>query len=129
MTLSVNANIADNVDLLGKSASDLQEDITISNGVIRGKLKKVTGYTGFSGNVSEQSGHYIALNIDVPNTTADTITVEIIGGTSGAVTLDSDRLFVGKIKNTNQQIKVVATADGQETVTKIYDLSGLTLED
>lgn len=56
-----------------------------------------------------------------------TTTVEIIGGTSGPVTLDSDMVNVMRIANTDQKIKVVTTLDN-ETVTKIYSLNSLTLE-
>ena len=113
---------------MGKSVTDLQENITISNeGVISGKLKAVTGYTGFSGDSELQSGHYLALKIDAVGD-EDSITVEILGGTSGAVTLDSDRLWVGYIRNKQQQIKVTANAAGHPSITKIYSLSGLTLQ-
>lgn len=127
MTLSASADIDESVDLLGKSVSDLQEDIMISkDGVISGRLKAVTGYTGFSGDSELQSGHYIALKIDAVGD-EDAVTVEIVGGTSGEVNLDPDRLFVGYIRNKNQQIKVTATKAGHPTVTKIYSLTGLTL--
>ena len=123
-----------NVSLFGKSLSDLQSDITISDDsisgtedAISGTLKYVTGYTGFSGDSELQSGHYIALHFELAEDTDNTVTVEIVGGTSGAVTLDDDGVCVLYIRNTNQKIKVVASADGQPTVTKIYNLGGLTL--
>ena len=127
MTLSASADIDESVDLLGKSVSDLQEDITISkDGVISGRLKAVTGYTGFSGDSELQSGHYLALKLDAVGD-EDAVKVEIIGGTSGEVTLDSDRIWIGYIRNKQQQIKVTATKAGHPTITKIYTLDGLTL--
>lgn len=127
MTLSASADIDESVDLLGKTVDDLQENITISkDGVISGRLKAVTDYTGFSGDPELQSGHYIALKLDAVGD-EDSVKVEIIGGTSGEVTLDPDRLFVGYIRNKNQQIKVTASKAGHPTVTKIYSLAGLTL--
>ena len=88
----------------------------------------VTGYTGFSGNVSEQSGHYLALKF-----TADedaVVAVELVGGTVGhPVTLDPDMNIVIRITDTdNQSIKVIVTEDDQ-TMTLNYSLSGLELED
>ena len=56
------------------------------------------------------------------------LTVEIIGGDHGEVTLDASRINIFRIKNTSQKIKVTATADG-ESYSKIYDLTGLTLEE
>lgn len=58
----------------------------------------------------------------------DVITVELIGGTVGhPVTLDADRNIVLRITNVNtQSIEVVAT-NGEETETKRYKLTGLTL--
>lgn len=94
---------------------------------ISGTLKAVTGYTGFSSNVSEQSGHYLALRIDTDNASGATITAELIGGDHGAVTLDNDRAIVFRIKNTNQKVKIVATKDGYNSVSKTYDLTDLTL--
>ena len=45
------------------------------------------------------------------------------------VNLDADGIFVGRIADKNlQTITVVASATGYETVTKVYDLSGLTCD-
>lgn len=114
-------------DVLGKTVAELQSGVTISGSTISGTLNNIDGYTGFSGNVAEQSGHYLVLRADTGNA-SDTITVELIGGTVGRpVTLDSDRNIVLRIANTStQSVKVVAT-DGKQTVTKSYSLTGLTL--
>lgn len=130
MWLAASADIAASVDLLGKAITDLQSGITISNGSISGTLKYLADYTGFSGNVAEQSGNYIALKFDIPNvdTSKYTIQVSLIGGDHGAVTLDSDGICIFRIKNVNQKIKAVATADGLPTVTKVYSLNNLVLE-
>ena len=74
-----------------------------------------------------QSGNYIAIHNTVPDTTGATITVEVVGGTSGPRTLDSDGIIVLRIANTSQKIKVVASKDGLATVTKTFSLTGLTL--
>ena len=118
--------VADDVDVLGKDAGDLQEDIAISNGAITGTLKHVTDYTGFSGDVSEQSGNYIALKVVA---VADaTITVELVGGTLGhPVTLDADGMIVIRITDTStQSISVVATK-GTVSETLSFSIAGLIL--
>ncbi len=53
-------------DGLGKSIGDLIEgDVKIGkSGAVTGTLKAVTGYTGFSGTASEQSGHYLPLKLN-----------------------------------------------------------------
>lgn len=114
-------------DVLGKTVAELQSGVTISGSTISGTLNNIDGYTGFSGNVEEQSGHYLVIRADTGNA-SDTITVELIGGTVGhPVTLDSDRNIVLRIANTStQSVKVVAT-NGKRTVTKSYSLTGLTL--
>ena len=127
--MSVSADIQASTDLFGKSASDLQSDISVTNGVISGTLNYVTGYTGFSGNVSEQSGNYLAIHVDTDED-VDSITVELIGGTLGhPVVLDSDRIIVMRITNTStQSVKVVVNKNGLSQ-SKTYALTGLTLSD
>ena len=114
---------------MGKHATDLQENISISGTSITGTLKYVTGYTGFSGDVSEQSGNYLALHFAVAGVTGATISVELVGGTADwPVILDSDGLIVVRITNKNTQyLKVVAGKAGYVSVERAYDLSGLTL--
>ena len=56
------------------------------------------------------------------------VTVELVGGTKGPVTLDEDRNIVLLIKNKDtQSIKVTITHD-KESIEKTYGLTGLTLE-
>ena len=115
------------VNLFGKNVSDLQANVSVNGDEITGTLKYVTGYTGFSSNESEQSGNYLALKIETVPDDVET-TVELVGGTKGPVTLDEDMNIVLLIKNKDtQSIKVVST-DGDETVTKTFGLTGLTLE-
>ena len=117
--------VAEGVDLFGKDAGDLQEDIAISNGAITGTLKHVTDYTGFSSKVEEQSGNYIGLKVEAES---DSITVELVGGTLGhPVTLDEDGMIVLKIADTSiQSITVVATK-GTVSETLSFSIAGLTL--
>lgn len=119
--------VAADVDLLGKVAGDLQEDIVINDGAISGTLKYVTGYTGFSSDESLQSGNYLAFKSEAFG--GATITVELINGTVGhPITLDADGMIVLKITDiSTQSVEVVATKNNvSEKAT--YTLTGLTLE-
>ena len=117
--------VADDVEVLGKDAGDLQEDVAIANGAITGTLKYVTGYTGFSGDVSEQSGNYLAIKVEA---NADSITVELINGTLGhPVTLDSDGMIVIRISDTSTQSITVVATKGNVSETHNLSISGLTL--
>lgn len=115
------------MDLLGKSVTDLQTGIEISaDHKITGTLKKVTGWTAFSGDPAEQSGNYIAVKATAVE--GAVITAQVIGGDHGPVTLDEDGILIARIKNVGQDLQFKAiTADGVQTIT--YDLSGLTLLD
>lgn len=95
--LSADADIADSVDLLGKVASDLQEEIELSDNKLIGTSKYVTGYTGFSGNASEQSGNYLAIHFEDEHEIAAKLTAELTDGTSGEVTLDNDGICVFRL--------------------------------
>ena len=90
-------------------------------------MKHVTGYTGFSSNTSEQEGNYLALKVDADSEDA-IVTVELVGGIKGPVTLDEDMNIVLLIKNKDTQSIKVTTTHNEESVTKTYGLSGLTLE-
>ena len=105
--------------------TDLQEDIQISaTRKITGTLKKVTGWTAFSGDPAEQSGNYIAVKATAVE--GATITAQVIGGDHGPVTLDSDGILVARIKNIGQDLEFCATTEtGAQRIR--YDLSGLTL--
>lgn len=110
---------------MGVTVSDLQSGIIIHDNFIDGKLNYVTGFTGFSSNVAQQSGNYMVLKFE--HSEGATTTVEIIGGTSGPVTLDSDMVWIGRISNTDQKIQVVTTLD-DVSISKIYSLDSLELE-
>ena len=93
---------------------------------ISGSLKYVTGYTGFSGDEAEQSGHYLALHIaSEPDAV---ITVEIDGGIHGPATLDEDGIIIMRLTDPHQGIKVAATLNGK-TASKYYSLHDLTFEE
>ena len=104
--LITDVEIAADEDLFGKIVSDLQENVVIGEDKITGTLKHVTDYTGFSSKVEEQSGNYLAIH----NTTNgdEPIFVEVVGGTSGPVQLDSDGIIVLRIANKEQKVKVTS---------------------
>lgn len=125
--LKVNPVAAD-VDLLGKLAGELQDNVVVNDGAISGTLKYVTEYTGFSGDESMQSGNYLAIKAEAFG--GATITVELINGTVGhPVTLDADGMIVLRITDiATQSVEVIATK-GNVSEKATYTLTGLTLED
>lgn len=126
LSLSLAADIATGVDLLGKDVSDIQSNIAISDdNKITGTLKKITGWTAFSSDETEQNGNYIAVRAEAVE--GATITAEVVGGDHGPVTLDEDGILIARIKNVGQMLRFRATTSAG-TQTKLYDLSGLTLE-
>lgn len=118
----VSAQDADG-ELFGKVASDLQENIVVGEEAITGTLKFVADYSSaFTGD--EASGNYLALKCSAIS--GAVITVEVVGGSSGPVTLDADGLIVDRIASVEQSIEVKATIDGM-TETKTFALTDLTL--
>lgn len=107
--------------------SDLQEDIVVGKDKITGTLKAVSGYTGFSGDVSEQAGNFLALHCDVPDTVGYTITAELVGGLHGPVNLDPDGLIIFRISSNTQKVKITASKTGLDSVTYLYSIADLTL--
>lgn len=89
----------------------------------------MTGYTGFnSAEIDEQSGNYLALKF-TPTDWDGLLTVELVGGSKGPVTLASnDDFCVFKIANKSQSIKVEYT-DGDDEYIKTYSLTNLILEE
>ena len=110
--------------ILGKAVSALQSDVIVHDKFIKGTLHYITGYTQYSEVEAEQSGNYLALKFDVSD--GSTTTIQITG--KDPVTLDSSKNAVFRVENKNsQKIKVVTTL-GDDTITKVYSLSGLTVE-
>ena len=122
--LKVEAVTDDSIDLLGKVASDLQANITFGEKGISGTSHYVTGYTGFSSKPSEQKGNYIALKATSKD--GATITGQLIGGTKGAVTLDSDGIIIFILNPNASAVKFVATKGNEKYVVE-YPLN-LTVE-
>lgn len=116
---TIDADIADSVDLLGKKASDLQKGIKIVDGKVYGTLKYVTEYTGFSGNPAEQQGYYLVLHYECEG--ADSIKVN-------NVTVDpNDGIHILIIKNKGGKIKVETIKD-EDSFVEYVDISALKYE-
>lgn len=101
-------------------------EVDNENGKIVGTLKYVDDYTGFSGDPAEQVGNYLALKVSAEE--GATVTVELVGGTSGPKELDEDMNFVTRITSTTQEIKVTETLS-EQTVEETLNLGGLILEE
>lgn len=107
----------------GKTASELQDNIVISEDVISGTLNEIAGYTAFEG--SEQDGHFLALAFTFDEGT--TLKTKIIGGKHGEVDVTQDKYCVYRITDKDtQQIQLSAEKDGKSE-TKAYRLTGLSL--
>lgn len=110
--------------VLGKVVGDLQNSMYIHDSSISGNVNYVTGYTGYS--ADEPDGNFIALKFTASDDAV--VTLQTIGGfhDDRVVTLDSDMQAVIRVKSNREKIKIVATL-GDESITKIYSLSGLKL--
>lgn len=126
--LTADVDIDPTEDLFGYTVDDLQSDIEIVDDAITGTLKYIADYSSaFVGD--EASGNYIVLHFSVPEDEDASITAEIVNGVHGPITLDADGLLVARIADKDTQtIKVVASKEGFSSVTKIYNLTGLTCE-
>lgn len=108
----------------GKTVSDLQQDVMVHDNWIAGDLKYVEGYTGFSGEVSEQSGHYLALDIDFTEGASASITFN--GKTAQ---FGDDKFVVLRItkETLHKTVAITVTAQNGEKVTNEYKLGSLHL--
>lgn len=113
----------------GKTVSELQTDVTVGETDITGTLHYVTGYTGFNGSEpDEQEGNYLALQFTC-DPWPDELTVELVGGTKGEVTLsEEDDFCIFRIANKDSQSIKVSSMVGDSLTEKTYALSGLVLE-
>lgn len=117
-----------NETVLGMKASDLQSGIRVSHTAITGTLKYVEDFTGFNASdPDEQEGNYLFLEF-VPDPSNATVTVELVGGKKGPVTLDEDGQIVLRITDIMSQMIRVTVASSSDTTTKEYNLSSLILQ-
>lgn len=116
-------NIDPDEDLFGYTVDDLQSNIRVRNDAIYGNLKYIADYSSAFGPDMDQ-GNYLALHCSVPDVEGVTIKVTV----NQESTLDSDGLVVCYIADKNSQtVKVVASKDGYDSVTKEFVLNGLTV--
>ena len=129
LDLNVVPVIDNEIDLLGKTVNELQDNIAISSAAnVTGNLLYVDDYTGFSGDVDLQKGHFLAIKCTAVDDSV--ITVELIGGSTGhPVTLDDDGIIILRISNLEtQSIEVVAT-NGNVKEIKTLTISDLVLQE
>ena len=129
MSLAADADVSDSVDLFGKVASDLQDDIIIVDDEIAGTLKYIDDYSSAYG-PGMDSGNYLVLHLSTGDVSGATIKAKLFGGTTGWVTVDpSDNLLITRVTDKNSQtLVVVAMKDGYLQASRHYSLEGLTLE-
>lgn len=131
--LSVGAVTDASTDLLGKVCTDLQDGINVGVNNVTGTSKYVTGYTGYSGDVSEQSGNYIAfLTVAEDGATIKVETICKDGSVKRTVTLDSDGINIFRMPDADDtnpvvMLKYIATK-GNVTQVRIVKISDITRE-
>lgn len=107
-------------DLLGKTATDLG-DYYIAGGNILGSVNKITDYTGFSSKVEEQSGYYVALEVD--KWQGNSFRIDRTTGKGKAVKFNGDGILIGFLGADEEVAKtakrIVVIVDGTEIK---YDL-------
>lgn len=112
----------------GKVASDLQENITIKDNTIYGKLKYIEGGLADSGPLAG-SGNFIAMTWSQLEESISSFMVGIIptygSGLVEAVS-DPERTLVAKVNNNSQKLVFVAS-DGTTVSTQAFSLGGLQL--
>lgn len=120
---------SDDAEAFGLTADDLQSNLAVSGNQITGTLKNITdGSVWDAGTWGEglSTGNFIFLKaVNVPDDAV--ATVELYGGVTGPVTLDSDRNIVLRVTNKNTQKVVLKVVKDGVAETKTYGLKGLTL--
>lgn len=110
--------------VLGKSVSDCQENVYVSDSSISGTLKYINNWTAYSEIAAENTGYFVVLKFtDSENAVTK---VRTIGGINDSreVTLDSDKQAVIRVMSPRQKIVVTSTLNG-ETIEKTLSCSGL----
>ena len=86
-------------------------------------MHKIESFPEFSGEPSEQSGHYLVLTL----TPLNGATIETKIGDSGKTVKVTDGYCIYLVKDNQQKIYVTTDNKGDQK-TKIFDLTGLDLE-
>lgn len=114
--------------VLDKQATELGSDVTVAGDAITGTLTKVTGFTMYSSESTEQEGNYLAFKVTkLPKDS--TATAVVTGGKKEAQSVAVNTPMCFRVSNKDsQKLEVTVTTNDQRTGKKTYDLSGLTLE-
>lgn len=110
--------------ILGEDVDDLQTNIVVGDSAITGTLKYVTGFTGYSEVVEEQSGNFLALHVTSAVEGA-TIKASLVGGSE--FTIGADGIAVFRITSVEDVVQIVASKSGYTTTTKTFALTELVL--
>ena len=124
--LTISGNFeAETSQLFGKSLSDIQTDVTITDGRITGTSKYISDWSAYSpGDTYFQNGHFLALYVNVANATGVTYTAKL----TKEAELDSDQIVVFFLEDrAGIPIVIKASKSGFETAVRTLDWSGLTL--
>lgn len=125
--MSADADIDTSLDLFGKTVEDFQSDVEITGTAVSGLLNYIDDYSSAGYTGDEAHGNYLVLHFEVPEVEDATIQVTTNGRTQN---LDEDGILITHIADKDTQtITVVASADGYESVTKVYTLDSLICED
>lgn len=113
--------------IFGKTVNTLQSDVAVDGNAITGTLTYVSDYTDFNSDPTYQKGNFLALKF-TNGTLGSVMNVELVNGVKDSVKFEDDTKAVILITDkTKQKIKVNISKDGN-TASKLYDLSGLTLQ-
>ncbi|MBO7450670.1 MAG: hypothetical protein J6U54_09900 [Clostridiales bacterium] len=125
--LTADADIDESLDLFGYTVDDLQSDVEVDGTSVSGILNYIDDYTSAGYTDEEAEGNFLVLHFSVPDVEDAEIQITTNGRTK---TLDEDGILIARVADKDSQtITVVASKDGYDDVTKVYDLSGLIVED
>ena len=111
-----------------KKVSDMQENIVVKDGKIKGVLKFVKGGIAPSG-ILAGDGYFLALKFSDVDATATSKKVGLVPSEgSGLVELDADMNAFAKISDITKQIFEVVITDGTRKGVQKFDLSELELK-
>ena len=117
--------------VLGKAVSDLQTNVTITNGVISGTLPYIEDFTGFSSDPELQSGNYLVLSIADIYAAATSVKGGIVPSSIGADLVeminDPDRNIVLRVTSTSQVATFVQSDAEGNTLTQEFSCANLVL--
>ena len=111
-----------------KKVSDMQENIVVADGKIKGTLKFIKGGIAPSG-ILAGDGYFLALKFSEVDASATSKKVGLVPTEgSGLVELDADMNMFAKISDKDAQIFEVVITDGTRTGVQKFDLSELEMQ-